>query len=739
MKDSIASNSWAFLYDFYQNDKKSIVGLLNRALSKHSKLSLDAEEFDCLCSQIGSFVTGSLEIVPYSHFLNYVIRDNTNNQECLLTEEELEDNLIHIVWGNLSKVFDNFYLSYNESKYQMTTMLMPYLILHSMDLSEDWLLYDTKSTPFYIDRLKKAYKICNNTWHIRFFHHNYFRSKLFWKKKLSSNQLFPLAILLIVLHREWVYSKEFWEPEIDGEFYLINKYLDLKRKALLEMQSTSNVNLSMLYGLYSHFKEKNQDILNRCTDNYRTIFHPVIAKNILDSESYSCLYYWIENEDEQKKPHIQKYKHIESMNKDKERKRLLVDYLFPYTSVKDNDTFVPSSYLADEIYMSLKKGIDYKNYYRDPQTDEKFDYIQIEPITNIDGSYSDMRAMVYRNNLNPYGNFATVISEEDFKIQDIIRQELTFYRHDLKNNITKTYSRIDNFKTELYSNRRSSRIVDEVVKSLSEFIATNNLNVAVSDSSAAATLRQVLRNAESDARDSIGLYPLIKETRDHLENAYYENCPSKDLNKNLSDCRDKIREYSHNELLQYIENSKELINKIDFAYKVLENYINNVGKCDDVNDELEKICLKQFLANYFAYFGNAKNRIKITADLDKLDESTYIYFNISKLYVILDSIMDNAEKHGFPKDYETTNPGIHIEACDKSDDTVLLKICNNGKPIEIGINEYRLKGVYSGITGHTGIGGYQICRYIEQQGGYVDITRSERWNTEINLHIKTRI
>ena len=111
-------------------------------------------------------------------------------------------------------------------------------------------------------------------------------------------------------------------------------------------------------------------------------------------------------------------------------------------------------------------------------------------------------------------------------------------------------------------------------------------------------------------------------------------------------------------------------------------------------------------------------------------------YNEYTLHVILNTIIDNAKKHGF-EEKSIDKPEIHIEAS-LNGGYVLLKICNNGTPIEITTEEYRTRGVFSGITGHTGIGGYQISKYAELQGGYVEIPlpQKKEWNTEIHLYIK---
>ena len=148
----------------------------------------------------------------------------------------------------------------------------------------------------------------------------------------------------------------------------------------------------------------------------------------------------------------------------------------------------------------------------------------------------------------------------------------------------------------------------------------------------------------------------------------------------------------------------------------------------------EKIAVHEFLSGYIKILDLNKKRVNISADLSGIDRNLVISYNRATLHVILNTIIDNAIKHGF-SNYECENPMIKLIAEIKGD-YLLLNICNNGSPITISNEEYKTRGVFKGETGHTGIGGYQISRYAELQGGYVEIPKIKKWNTEIHLYIK---
>ena len=131
---------------------------------------------------------------------------------------------------------------------------------------------------------------------------------------------------------------------------------------------------------------------------------------------------------------------------------------------------------------------------------------------------------------------------------------------------------------------------------------------------------------------------------------------------------------------------------------------------------------------------NAK-RVQISLDCSKIDNSLIVMYNEAILTVILNSIIDNAHTHGFIEEYPCDSPMIKFILQD-SNKYLLLRICNNGRPIDITNEDYKTKGVFKGTTGHTGLGGYQISKYAEILGGYIELPQEKEWNTEIHLYIK---
>ena len=188
----------------------------------------------------------------------------------------------------------------------------------------------------------------------------------------------------------------------------------------------------------------------------------------------------------------------------------------------------------------------------------------------------------------------------------------------------------------------------------------------------------------------------------------------------------------------FSNNLSRCIDQADFledSYSTLCDYINIAG-VDEFKKE-DDVELGIFLKDYIKHATLNAKRAELSLAPPNVDKEYTIKSSKVILKVILNSIVDNAYKHGFADDYHCVSPKIKF-VLQESGDYVLLKICNNGKTIKVGEDEYKTKGVFRGPTGHTGLGGYQISKYAEQLGGYVKIPKEEEreWNTEIHLYLK---
>lgn len=100
------------------------------------------------------------------------------------------------------------------------------------------------------------------------------------------------------------------------------------------------------------------------------------------------------------------------------------------------------------------------------------------------------------------------------------------------------------------------------------------------------------------------------------------------------------------------------------------------------------------------------------------------YVNIAPedLRIMLDTIIDNARRHGFADDESYKNIFIQLFV-DASCKYFIVDIFNNGKPLPCGMNKelYGLKGEKAGENAHTGLGGYRVKSIVEHYGGDYNI------------------
>ena len=571
----------------------------------------------------------------YIKFLIKMVRDNNAETDYL---ETLENNLE--TDKDKLETLENNALSWYKNKHKLHDNydniyiydILPYLMLYQQENYCDWFLFDEK----FICELNITKKK---------------RKRSFWaklKRFFSKKKERDLLPFIIVLRREYDYSQS--EAYIERKLELIN----------------NKPELTLIYSIYNQFYQllsfsdkefsKNidaKDIIDEIEketkkERIKLIkFHPIILLNIINSESYKKSIYGKLNIN----------KNIFSVAEkimEKKGKRLLVDYSFPITKIREDDVFITSS-LADKIYIFFEKGIEYKKFICEPNDkysnipDGAFDYIQVLP--------NNYLVKILRNKLKPNGEFLLVRTEEEYKREKNLKEEFSFFRHDLQ-----------------------TAMNDSDIRLLKAYL--NKLNLTVNQ----------IANDNS-----------IKNTIMEL----------------LAKCRDKL-------------------NNIAYMYNAVNTYIKALGVPNGSNVEAGDKSLRDFLGEFVKYESERDRRCKLTLNSKILQGNENIVCPFWCLRTMLLSIIDNAKRHGFCEDYECNNPEIGIIVEEKND-CYVLKICNNGKPIDISTEEYTTQGLFKGITGHTGIGGYQIYRYAKKYGGDVyAFASTEQWNTEIHLILKKR-
>lgn len=670
--------SWDFLKDFYQSDPSSIVRLVNEAIRYHSSKSLRKDNFENFMEDLLSLLPMKTKSISYLDFLDYVMpyehdaelsareydgeaQDILSHENAFLNHSWLEEFFNKTdFWGlavfavsvkigksigrqprySWRDVWKRLRISYNFAKkvykpksIDSNPLYRPYLILEALGLTEVWYLYGRNSKDFLADDNVSLY-------------YRYHRIKFLkkWKERIpkgvkearlepSPEQLYPVVTLLIVLRREWKFSK-------DGS-YLVSK------KDSLDIPA-EKMNEALIYGLYRKFEDADPALIQKFDSEIPQVqFHPLIASHLINTGAYENLFKHECLENSINTLKIEKYQAAEKRLDDKKfnGKRLLVDYLFPYTQVRENDVFLPpdeftnpSDFINKLIYLSLVKGKHYQQYWRRPKDGEKFELVQIDPI-----NYNDESPLIaYFQYLAPEGDFLIVKSHNEYELEDSIKTAFSDFRHDLK--------------------------------------------------------------------------PIT-----------YNLCNEIKLLLHYCNAGDILNQKEH-----------ERMGRIKDYFERLNSYINMAGN-PKVERKLNKIQIVDFLRDFLRYQAFARNSGSITHEIDDsaIQQDYTIWFNEAILRIILDAIVENAYQHGFADNADCPNPTIAFVLVD-TESYLLLKICNNGRPISIGINEFRTRGAMAGPTGHTGLGGYLINKYVTQLGGKVELPSAtdKTWNTEIHLYFK---
>ena len=710
-------DSWLFLREFFLCDK-SIANYINMAIGIKSKRKIKDTNEHVFLNDIISLLPNNNDGTTYQDFLKYVSPDCDPE---ITNVERIENSFLNHLWINISSNSNVIrYMPEHFREKNESAGYLPYILLRSFGIDIDWLLYGGESAFFFVDKkehlgkffslLKQGYESWQGWLHFDLNPKNIW-SRCFWWKQLSVEQLYPLMVLLIVLRREWNESC----------------HVSYIKKKIESLSGKEGAGSAIIYSIYDKYSDGDEEIRSiYAKEEYQRInFHELVVEHIIKSGSYKYIY------DSEYSPvgaisgeEKEKWMKTEEIYRNESGKRLLVDYYFPYTTVREDDVFIPDDFLVNRIYVSLEKGKDYKQNWRNVQDDERFDYIQIYPMTNSSFEISDYRTVKYKKHLTPKGDFIVVEDELDAEKRKVVKEALSYFRHDLKDLMND--ADIKNLRRVLAEAGELSNLFKDLFIALTALLSHKD-----AEESSLPQVRKILKDLDVNSVNS-KKYPqlsrIVAQTRDKIED--YIDTEDKGLLSQID--IDEIKLHYYQTYERIFSEIAVIGDCIERRHEILCSRIETVGTSLDVKQE--KIAVHEFLSGYIKILDLNKKRVNISADLSGIDRNLVISYNRATLHVILNTIIDNAIKHGF-SNYECENPMIKLIAEIKGD-YLLLNICNNGSPITISNEEYKTRGVFKGETGHTGIGGYQISRYAELQGGYVEIPKIKKWNTEIHLYIK---
>lgn len=150
----------------------------------------------------------------------------------------------------------------------------------------------------------------------------------------------------------------------------------------------------------------------------------------------------------------------------------------------------------------------------------------------------------------------------------------------------------------------------------------------------------------------------------------------------------------------------------------------------------EKKSLTKLLNDYCRAWKNfGATNFELTTDI--CEEDLFSELNETQIMVMIDTILDNARRHGFAKTYSAQNlVNICLSSTSYNEKPfALLTIANNGAPLneEFGVKGFISRGHFDGKSGRSGLGGYHIYSIVKKHGGFMTIRKDEQWNFILDI------
>lgn len=159
----------------------------------------------------------------------------------------------------------------------------------------------------------------------------------------------------------------------------------------------------------------------------------------------------------------------------------------------------------------------------------------------------------------------------------------------------------------------------------------------------------------------------------------------------------------------------------------------------DFNDyQKKKINIVEFIDRYMLGWENyGSNTFSIEFFCDgEFEDGVTIFASETALTIMMDCLLDNANRHGFHK---TKSPGnkvkIHLDRTTLGDENaVIISVGNNGKPMskDFSIEDYITSGKFGTETGRSGLGGSHVYKIVSSMDGTLDFISEKISSTEID-------
>lgn len=139
-----------------------------------------------------------------------------------------------------------------------------------------------------------------------------------------------------------------------------------------------------------------------------------------------------------------------------------------------------------------------------------------------------------------------------------------------------------------------------------------------------------------------------------------------------------------------------------------------------------KINIVKFMEQYilgWENYGSKTFSIEFCCD-GKIEKENTILANETALSIMMDCLLDNANRHGFHKTQSPNNKvKIHLDQTALGNKrAVIIAVGNNGKPMpkDFSIDDYITSGKFGTNTGRSGLGGSHVYKIVSSMDGTLD-------------------
>lgn len=192
--------------------------------------------------------------------------------------------------------------------------------------------------------------------------------------------------------------------------------------------------------------------------------------------------------------------------------------------------------------------------------------------------------------------------------------------------------------------------------------------------------------------------------------------------------------------LKYIEGMEETYSVLRDSFDYMKRLINTIDEdFSSAEMSVEEITVNDFFKSYtkgWDVYGKKSFNVFFETNVDN---DTTFKVNEVFLKVLLDALLENANRHGFGNE-EIKNPRIKISTSYTTVNNVeciQISVANNGVPFpeDFTLEQYISEGEFGGESGHTGRGGYHVYQITKRHKGYLALNSDSEWNVNFDIMI----